>query len=333
MTLDHGVGRGKRPKPALETGGDFIGLTAAELETGPRAGAIFGQREVGEERVDRCAGDDWRLHERTSGIGDAIDASVDVVAHRVAGAVLHMADEGVMPVGDVERTIRRELHGDRPEIAVGRLQEVLTEGQAEAGAILAHGVLLGTEEADGVVDQDVALDVIREMAAADELEAGGGTHHLGLGHEILRQGGELAEGDLQGRRREPADVRIRSIGEEVLAIGVEGHAPRIRDAQASGALKLTLLRGITEPAAVGAALDAIRGLDVAMEEGAFAHVERAGRIGLESMDRVVGVMVVETAEDDVGLVGDTIAVGIAQEHEVAALREIDAFGRELKGQR
>ena len=94
-----------------------------------------------------------------------------------------------------------------------------------------------------------------------------------------------------------------------------------------------MLRGITEPTAVGAALDTVRRLDVAVQEGAFAHVEGTGRIGLESVDRVVGVMVVEAAEDDVALVGDPIAIGVAQEHEVAALRNVDAFGGELERKR
>ena len=186
VTLYLRIGRGKRPKPALQAGEDFVGLTTTEFETRARTGAIFRQREVGEQHVDRGASDDRGLHERTRGIGNPIDTTMDMVAHRVTRAVLHVPDERIVPVGDVQGTIRRELHGDRPEITVGRLQEVLAEGQGETGAILAHGMLLGAEEADGVIDQDIALDVVREMAAADELETGGGAHHLGLGHEVLR---------------------------------------------------------------------------------------------------------------------------------------------------
>ena len=180
-------------------------------------------------------------------------------------------------------------------------------------------MLLGAEEADGVVNKEVALDVVREVTAADELQAGGRTDHLGLWDEIARQRGELAEGYLHGTRREPADVRVGGVREEVLAIGVEGHAPRIRDAQAGGALELTALGRIAEPAAVGAAFDPIGGLDVAMQEGALPHVKGARGVGLEGMDGVVGVVVVESAQDDLTGVGLAVAVRIAQADQVAAL--------------
>ena len=238
-----------------------------------------------------------------------------------------------MPVGEVERTVRGELHRDRAEVAVLGLQEVVAEGQLEARALLRDRVLLGPEEADGVVDQDVALHVVGEVAAADELEAGGRTDHLGLGHEVGRKRGELAERHAQRGRGHPAQVGVGRIREEILAEGVKGDAPGIGDAHAGGALKLAALGRVAEEAAVGAAFDAVGGLDVAVQERALGQVEGAGRVGPEGADRVVRIVVVEAAQDDLGAVGAAIAVGVAQQDEVTALREVDALGGELEGER
>ena len=50
--------------------------------------------------------------------------------------------------------------------------------------IVNDGVLFGAEETDGIVDQEITLDMIREMSGVDKCGAGGGTHALGceLGH-------------------------------------------------------------------------------------------------------------------------------------------------------
>jgi len=54
----------------------------------------------------------------------------------------------------------------------------------------------------------------------------------------------------------------------------------------------------------------VGGLDVGVEEGAFSHVDGAGGIGAEGGDDVVGVVVVETAENDFAEVGFVVAVGV-----------------------
>ena len=43
-------------------------------------------------------------------------------------------------------------------------------------AVVLDDVLLGAQEADGVVDEQVALDLVREMATGDELQSTGRAH-------------------------------------------------------------------------------------------------------------------------------------------------------------
>ena len=233
-----------------------------------------------------------------------------VVAHWIASAVLHVADEHIMPVGDIERAVGGKLHRDRTEITVLGLQQVLPESQFVACAVFRDSVLLRAEEADSVVDNQIALNVIGEMAAADEVQAGGWTDLLGIRNEVRWQRSKFTKRYPQGRWGHPADIGIRGIRKEVLAISIEGNAPRIRNTHAQGAFKLLTLRGVTEEATVGAPLHAIRRFDVAMEERPFGHVERARRVGPEGADGVVRIMVVEPAKDDLRAIGLTVAIEV-----------------------
>ena len=275
--------------------------------------------------MDFRRSDEWSVR-----VGDAVDAAVDVVAEWIAGAVLHVADEYVVPVDDVERAVGGELHVDGAEVAVGAGEQVVAVGAFVAGAVVGDLVLFGAEEADGVVDEDVALDVVGEVAAGDELEAGGGADAVGVLDEVGRVGGKLAVADVHGALGHPAEVGVGGVGKERLSPFVEGGAPRVGDGEAGGAFEVLALWAVAEEAAVGGADGAVGGFDVAVEEGAFAHVDGAGRVGAEGADDVVGVVVVEAAEDDFSGVGAVVAVGVLEEDEVGSLGDIDAFGSELE---
>ena len=89
---------------------------AAEFAAGAVAAAILGQLQVLQQFGNARAGDLRGFHQRTRRIRDAVDAAVFVVAVRVTRVVLHVADQRVVPVNEVERTVRRELQvkgGDR----------------------------------------------------------------------------------------------------------------------------------------------------------------------------------------------------------------------------
>ena len=104
--------------PLFERGKDFAGITAAELTTRAVAGAVFRESEVFEEGGKGCIVNLSRLYEGTIGVGDAINAAVLVITERIAGAVLHVADENVVPVDDEEGAIRGELEVDGAVVAV-----------------------------------------------------------------------------------------------------------------------------------------------------------------------------------------------------------------------
>src|SRR5690606_42148852 len=71
-------------------------------------------------------------------------------------------------INDVECAVGSELEIDRAKIDIGRVQQVGHLLRGESGALLVHAVLLGALEADGVVDEPIALGLIRKMARSEE---------------------------------------------------------------------------------------------------------------------------------------------------------------------
>ena len=191
-------------------------------------------------------------------------------------------------------------------------------------------MLFGTEEADGVVEEDVALDLIGEVSAGDEFEPGSGADALGIFKNGGRLGAELAVVDIDRAGGHPVEVGVGSFEEERLAEVIEGGAPRVGDGEAGGALEVVALRAVAEKSAVGTADGAVGRFDVAVEEGPLPHVDGAGGIGAEGADDVVGVVVIESAEDDFANVGFIVAVGIFEEDEVVALGDVDAVVRDFE---
>ncbi len=113
----------------------------AELATATVAGAELRKLKIFQERFHGCSGDIRRLHKRTRGISDAVNTTVDVVAKRIAGIVLHVTDEDVLPVNHIERAVRGELEIRRTEVSVGGFHEIVAEGGLVAGAVIDDGVL------------------------------------------------------------------------------------------------------------------------------------------------------------------------------------------------
>lgn len=105
--------------PFLKDGEEFSRVTAADFAAGAIAGAVFGEGEIIEEGFEGSLVDFCGFDEGAGGAGDTVDAAVLVIAEGIAGAVLHVADEDVVPVAEVERAIGREFQIDGPEVAVG----------------------------------------------------------------------------------------------------------------------------------------------------------------------------------------------------------------------
>ena len=121
------------------------------------------------------------------GLRDAIDAAMHAVAVRIPQVVLHVADDRVVPVGEVDapsgpisRSAGRKFGSDEKTIGS-------TSVRAEARAFVEHLVLQDSLEADDVGDQQIPLQLVGEMAAGQELDPGTGSRPLLVDGRRLRR--------------------------------------------------------------------------------------------------------------------------------------------------
>ena len=240
-----------------------------------------------------------------------------VIAIGVARAVLHVANEGIVPVDEIERSVGCEFHVDGSKVGIGSVNEILSEGAFESRAIVAESVLFGAEKSDGVIDENIALDLVGEVAAGDDFESGSGADFYF--QEVGWIGREVAIAYADGTGEHPAHIGVGGVGEEVLSPFIEGDAPGIWNGKSNAAFEVSAGGIVAKEASVRAADGAVGRFDITVKEGAFAHVDRAGWVGAESGNGVVGVVVVEAAEDDFGFVGAVIAVGVAEVDQGIAL--------------
>ena len=113
------------PTPAREGLRDLVRccddlrcVPRAELDFRAGPDIVFGFFQKLQETFDRFTCNLLWLEQRTSLISHTIDAPVSVIAVWVANVVLHMADDRIVPVENVERTVWRDIDGRWTEIRI-----------------------------------------------------------------------------------------------------------------------------------------------------------------------------------------------------------------------
>ena len=216
-----------------------------QLAAGPVAGPVLVDLEQFEQLRHARAGDVRLVDQRPLLVDDPPDPPVLDVAVRVAERVLHVADQRVVPVDDVEGAVGAEFEVDRPEVLVGRLrgrvdrlEERLDGRRLEPGAVLLDAIAEDAVEADHIVEQIIALRLIREVPAGDQLAARGRPPLLL--EELVHPAVLVRIVDLAGEGGAEVVGPARGVGHEVLAPAVDVVAPRV--GEAVGDLDLELLR-------------------------------------------------------------------------------------------
>jgi hypothetical protein len=254
-----------------------------------------------------------------------------LVAARIAERILHVTDQRIEPVRDVERAIRSELQRHRPEVGILGLQQRLHFDADEAGPFLDHAILLDALKSDHVVEQEVPLRLVWELPAAYELDAARRPH---LRERPLLQRLVLARVVHVTRERGAiVIVAIRCVGDEVLTPAVHDMSPRIREGVGDEDAQLLRARLVAEHAGVFHADGTVGRLDLRMVKRALLEVEVATRSPREGMDRVMTVLRAEPVEDNPSFVRAAVAVGVAQEHQVRLLGDVDAAVTQLETHR
>jgi hypothetical protein len=76
-----------------------------ELDLGQFADVLLGFLQQIQQRGDRLPMDLRGLQQLAAFVGDAVDAAVLLVAIRIAQMMLHVADERLVPVREIERAV------------------------------------------------------------------------------------------------------------------------------------------------------------------------------------------------------------------------------------
>ena len=90
---------------------------------------------------------------------------MEVVAAGVAEVVLHVPDDWILPVQNVQGTVAADFHVAGAEIAIGRVQDGFDFLREEASTLLFKLVLSHSLEPDHVSDQQIAAIGFREVLA------------------------------------------------------------------------------------------------------------------------------------------------------------------------
>ena len=162
--------------PLLQLGQYLIGIAASQFPAAPVSASVLRKFEVVQQSFNRGTCYLSGFDQGTGRIGDAINAPVDVIAIRVPGIVLHMADQNIVPVDQVKRTVRSKFHIHWPEVRIISRNQILAMFTLKTGFGSLHSMLLGSQKSNGVIDQKVSLNFIRKVAAGYEFQARSGAH-------------------------------------------------------------------------------------------------------------------------------------------------------------
>ena len=229
-----------------------------------------------------------------------------VIAVGVAHVVLHVTDESVVPVGNVQRAVTAHLDVARAKVGVTRDDDGLHFAGGDVRAVVFELVRQHAEETDGVANEKVALVLRAKMRAAEDAAGGHGPHALLV--KLLR------------RTHAAADVHVaagagRAVGGELKTPTVKGVAVRVRP---DGEMKLDL-----EGARIETIHTTARGAESLRGRFHVRHVKHAARpvqpaAGPDS-ERVGGVMRVRagnTLREPDAHVGLVVTVGVFQKEQL-----------------
>ncbi len=244
---------------------------------------------------------------------------MSVIAVRVAHVVLHVSDQHIAPVRNVQCPIASDLDISRSEVGVGRDEDRFDFGRSDICSGELHGVLQHALESDRVADQEVAIGGFGEVSAREDPGGGDGSNSFlepllvasSLAHIDVASG---ATGAIVGELKPPAieDIAVRVGSDREVEFDFKG--PRVE----------AMDSGLSRPVGAGWCFH------VGDIEDASRPVQPAVGTDDECIGRVVCVGAgdaLEHADLDIGLV---VAVGVFEEPDFRSCGHQHASAPELE---
>ncbi len=318
----------QRIDPLARRGDHRLCVATRQLKLRPIPHAVLRLLEQIQQRFNRLVRDRLRIQQGTAFVNHPVDAAVLTVATWIAHVMLHVTDDRVLPVGEVNRAVGTDLEVHRSEVGVGRSDDRLHFHAANARAVLFQTVLENSLEADHVAHEEVALQFFGEVAAGEDFRGRQGARAL-LIH--LRRSRVLLVGavEMTGDQRGVIRLSAGAIGDDLLSPTIDGVPVRVGEAVRHVPFGFERSRVESPDRAVEVAGGAVGRLHLAAVEHTFAEVEPSA-VQQEAVGRVVRVARREVAQEARVLVGLAVAIGVLQVNEVGRLRDEHTVVPELK---
>ena len=321
-------------EPRLDRRHDLLLRTSRQFDPRAIPHAVDGIGEQPDEFMHRPAGDRHRCHERPTVDDHPVHAAMHRVPARVAQVVLHVADDGVVPVGEPDGAVGPHLDVRGTEVGIGARHDRL---HLDRPGERVHGRIRGGLERvaqdalkpDDVAHEEVALERLGEVRTREHLDRGAGSRALLVDARRLR----VLFHAVEPRREDAAPVGHRpgAVDDDVVPPAIERVAVRIGERVGGVEPDLSRARLVAEHGAVGHAGGWTPGaLRLRVVERALLKIEGTGRIEREAVGRVVRVRGVEAVDDAALHVGAIVAVGVLQVEDVRPLRDDHALPPELE---
>ena len=215
-----------------------------------------------------------------------------MVALGVAQAVLHVADQWIEPIHEIERAVGAHLQIDGAEVWICGLDHVPASVGKDARAVGAQLVGADALETDRVADQVVALDFGGEHGAGDDFGSAGGPH-LVFGEAGQTPSAAGVRG-LRGHGCADVATAVGGVAYDFKTPAVEHMAPWIVESPGDVHGKASTCRFVAEDAAVVETHRSPSGFHLTVVEGALLKMQSAAWIPGECGQGVVAVFGAKT---------------------------------------
>ena len=154
--------------PLVRRGKNLVARVFAQLHARTLSNSIHRVLEQIEQLADRLSVHVHMSGQRAALTGHTVNASVLLVAVWVADVVLHVADDDVLPVGNIESSVVTDLKVGRAHVAIAGDKQVIRLSPPNiALVIVLERVLLDPEESDSVQNKKVPIVFLGEMITGE----------------------------------------------------------------------------------------------------------------------------------------------------------------------
>ena len=248
------------------------------------------------------------------------DPPVDMIPALIAKIDFPVLDDRIVPVADVERTVRPHLHIHRAKRAMVRGEDILHLRRDVATAAVRQLEAIDAIAAK-IAGHKAALPVVWKVWLLDDLEPC--MLRLPRIHSAQDSLGSGRRLEHRTRKNEVHTLAASTVGGKTLPPSVKLESPRI-DQPLADDLQLSGLRPKLPHTSAQQSTHAVGRLDMTVNVNRLKKVKQALRSTPHRMQKVMGVLGAKTGQNDGALVLAHVSIGVFDEKHLRRVGHIHA---------